>query len=134
MWNDIKIQFSGEEVEISVNGTRYGKVSIAGQSTAAGTYGIRNMAGDTFLLDDVVFTTEMLDMGKEEEEPNEEDDRVRFAEDYSRDTPSWSEAGTVSEGIFSIPVRAGELPSMKTAGNWSMDFTPGRSLQTGTEN
>lgn len=109
VWNDIKIQFSGEEVEISVNGTRYGKVSIAGQSTAAGTYGIRNMAGDTFLLDDVVFTTEMLDMGKEEEEPNEEDDRVRFAEDYSRDTPSWSEAGTVSEGIFSIPVRAGGI-------------------------
>lgn len=109
VWNDIKIQYAGEEVEISVNGIRYGKASVAGQSVNAGTFGFRNANNAVFLVDDVEFTTEMLDMGEEYEEPPIELGRKVFSEDYAQTEPNWSAEASALEGILTVqaePMRA----------------------------
>ncbi|MEG2455219.1 MAG: hypothetical protein RSC08_03105, partial [Oscillospiraceae bacterium] len=70
-WHDVKLQFSGTNVEIALDGIRYGVFDAGKSSTNAGTFGFRvwNSGARSVYVDDVRFTTEMLDMGTLYEEP-----------------------------------------------------------------
>ena len=104
-WLDIKLQFNGDDVEIAVNGMRYGVFTQAGLSPNAGTYGFRNPGGATFYVDDLIFTEEMLDMGRDYEEPEVVLPRLEWSEDYAQDAADWTGNPVVEDGLagFTIP-------------------------------
>ncbi len=123
-WLDVKIQFVGEEVEISVNNVRHGKVSVAGQSVKAGTFGFRNSynTASSFLVDDLVFTTELLDMGEEYVEPEIDTGRLEVSENYGTDSANWTGNPSVVDGTLTVTVPAGGVAvnnnaEMKKMGN-----------------
>lgn len=121
-WVEVRLAFYANEVELAVNGYRFGKITVDGQPLAAGSFGFYNPRGARILVDDITFTNRRLAMGTPFVAPKDPDEgHVSVKEDYSLMQPDWT-AGTLENNALKLVLAAGGIAAnnnetMKTLAN-----------------